>query len=82
LLLKSYYNIVRKNVEDFIPKAIMHFLVNHTKRALHNYLITKLYRDDLLEDLLKEPDEITIKRKQIKENLKVLQQAYKVCFRD
>ncbi|KAG2602965.1 hypothetical protein PVAP13_5KG725732 [Panicum virgatum] len=77
LLLKSYYNIVRKNVEDFIPKAIMHFLVNHTKRALHNYLITKLYRDDLLEDLLKEPDEITIKRKQIRENLKVLQQAYK-----
>ncbi|KAG0540752.1 hypothetical protein BDA96_03G436200 [Sorghum bicolor] len=77
LLLKSYYNIVRKNVEDFIPKAIMHFLVNHTKRALHNYLITKLYRDDLLEDLLKEPDEVTIKRKQIRENLKVLQQAYK-----
>ncbi|RCV28776.1 hypothetical protein SETIT_5G430200v2 [Setaria italica] len=77
LLLKSYYNIVRKNVEDFIPKAIMHFLVNHTKRALHNYLITKLYREDLLEDLLKEPDEITIKRKQIRENLKVLQQAYK-----
>ena len=38
-------------------------------------------RDDLLEDLLKEPDEITIKRKQIRENLKVLQQAYKVCFR-
>ncbi|KAL6839960.1 hypothetical protein ACP4OV_029770 [Aristida adscensionis] len=77
LLLKSYYNIVRKNVEDFIPKAIMHFLVNHTKRALHNYLITKLYREDLLEDLLREPDEITIKRKQIRENLKVLQQAYK-----
>jgi hypothetical protein len=38
-------------------------------------------RDDLLEDLLKEPDELTIKRKQIRENLKVLQQAYKVCFR-
>jgi hypothetical protein len=38
------------------------------------------FRDDLLEDLLKEPDEITIKRKQIRENLKVLQQAYKVRF--
>jgi hypothetical protein len=39
-------------------------------------------RDELFEDLLKEPDEITIKRKQICENLKVLRQAYKVfkCF--
>ncbi|XP_052142502.1 dynamin-related protein 3A-like isoform X3 [Oryza glaberrima] len=77
LLLKSYYNIVRKNVEDFVPKAIMHFLVNHTKRELHNYLITKLYRDDLFADMLREPDEITIKRRQIRDTLKVLQQAYK-----
>jgi hypothetical protein len=56
---------------------------------MHNWFTTLLRtlkyiaqsRDDLLEDLLKEPDEITIKRKQIRENLKVLQQAYKVSFR-
>ncbi|KAJ9705625.1 hypothetical protein PVL29_003611 [Vitis rotundifolia] len=44
LLLRSYYDIVRKNIEDAVPKAIMHFLVNHTKRELHNVFIRKLYR--------------------------------------
>ncbi|KAF9603299.1 hypothetical protein IFM89_034648 [Coptis chinensis] len=77
LLLKSYYDIVRKNVEDSVPKAIMHFLVNHTKRELHNVFIKKLYRDNLYEELLQEPDEVATKRKRTKETLRVLHQAFR-----
>ncbi|PHU10398.1 Dynamin-related protein 3B [Capsicum chinense] len=77
LLLRSYYDIVRKNIEDLIPKAIMHFLVNQTKRDLHNVFIKKLYRENLLEEMLQEPDEIATKRKRTRETLRVLQQAFK-----
>ncbi|KAH9304002.1 hypothetical protein KI387_008406 [Taxus chinensis] len=75
LLLKSYYDIVRKNVQDFVPKAIMHFLVNHSKRDLHGILIKKLYREPLFEEVLQEREEIAVRRKRSRELLRVLQQA-------
>ncbi|KAG8368589.1 hypothetical protein BUALT_Bualt15G0061200 [Buddleja alternifolia] len=75
LLLRSYYDIVRKSIEDLVPKAIMHFLVNHTKRDLHNVFIKKLYRDKLFEEMLQERDEVALKRKRTLETLEVLKQA-------
>ncbi|CAA0807371.1 Dynamin-related protein 3A, partial [Striga hermonthica] len=77
LLLKSYYDIVRKNIEDSVPKAIMHFLVNHIKRELHNVFIQNLYRENLFEEMLQEPDEISSKRKRTRETLRILQQAFR-----
>ncbi|XP_026401259.1 dynamin-related protein 3A-like [Papaver somniferum] len=76
LLLRSYYGIVRKNIEDSVPKAIMHFLVNHTKRELHNVFIRELYREGLIEEMLQEPDELSVKRKRSRESLRILQLAY------
>jgi dynamin 1-like protein len=78
LLLESYYVIVRRNIADMVPKAIMHFLVNRSKRELHNVLIKKLYRDNLLEDLLRETDEVVVKRTRARENLQALQLAYQI----
>ncbi|KAL2656257.1 hypothetical protein AAZV13_04G110000 [Glycine max] len=77
LLLRSYYDIVRKNVEDLVPKAIMYFLVDKAKGELHNVFIKKLYRDNLFEEMLREPDEIALKRKRCRELLRAYQQAFK-----
>ncbi|KAM0839058.1 hypothetical protein ACQ4PT_060552 [Festuca glaucescens] len=77
LLVKSYYDIVRKSIEDAVPKAIMHFLVNHTKRELHNVLIRKLYIENLLDEMLRETDEVLIRRQRIQETLQVLEQAHR-----
>ncbi|XP_043814239.1 dynamin-related protein 3A isoform X2 [Manihot esculenta] len=51
--------------------------VNHTKRDLHNVFIKKLYRENLFEEMLQEPEEIAMKRKRTRETLRVLQQAFR-----
>jgi dynamin 1-like protein len=33
-LLVSYFDIVRKNIQDLVPKSIMHFLVNQVRTPL------------------------------------------------
>lgn len=75
LLLLSYYDIVRKNVQDLVPKAIMHYLVNHAKRNLHKTFIQKIYREIHVEELLQEHDEVAANRRHAKEVFLVLQQA-------
>lgn len=44
LLLSSYFDIVKKNFMDLVPKTIMHFLVNVFKDNLQNTLVSELYR--------------------------------------
>ncbi|XP_009798593.2 pentatricopeptide repeat-containing protein At3g48810-like [Nicotiana sylvestris] len=51
ILITSYYDIVRRNTHDLVPKSIMHYLVNHAKRHLLDTFIENLYREPF-EDLL------------------------------
>ena len=44
LLVECYFDIVRKNLQDAVPKAIMHFLVLFVQRGLQQRLIRSLYR--------------------------------------
>lgn len=75
MLLRSYYDIVRKNIQDKVPKAIMHFLVNRAKRELYSVFIKNLYREDLFAEMLEEREDIASRRKQCNELLLALQQA-------
>jgi replication fork clamp-binding protein CrfC len=74
-LLVSYFNIVRKNILDTIPKCIMYYLVNNSKNEMQNTIVTKLYKEDLLDDLLSEAPEIVEKRKRTRMKLKRLKNA-------
>ena len=53
-LIASYFDIVRKNFLDLVPKTIMHFLVNNFKASLQNELVTQLYKEQLMSELMRE----------------------------
>lgn len=74
-LIKSYFLIIRKSIQDTVPKAIMHFLVNYVKDNLQSELVTHLYKHDQFNDLLSESEHIAIRRREAAEMLKALQKA-------
>uniref|UniRef100_A0AAZ3P8Z4 Dynamin-1-like protein n=1 Tax=Oncorhynchus tshawytscha TaxID=74940 RepID=A0AAZ3P8Z4_ONCTS len=77
-LIKSYFLIVRKNIQDSVPKAVMHFLVNHVKDSLQSELVGQLYKSGLLNDLLTESEDMAQRRKEAADMLEALQKASQV----
>lgn len=77
-LIKSYFLIVRKNIQDSVPKAVMHFLVNHVKDCLQSELVGRLYKSGLLDDLLTESEDMAQRRSEAADMLKALQKASQV----
>lgn len=74
-LIKSYFYIVRKSIQDSVPKAIMHFLVNYVKDNLQSELVTHLYKSENAEDFLNESGHIAVRRKEAGDMLKVRRNA-------
>ncbi len=73
-LIHSYFLIVRKNIQDTVPKAVMHFLVNFVKDQLQSELVALLYKtsDNEHEELLNESSHIAQRRKDAQEMLEVI----------
>ncbi|XP_053114423.1 dynamin-1-like protein isoform X4 [Hemicordylus capensis] len=77
-LIKSYFLIVRKNIQDSVPKAVMHFLVNHVKDTLQSELVGQLYKALLLDDLLTESEDMAQRRKEAADMQQALQRASQI----
>jgi len=78
LLLNSYFNIIRKNIKDKIPKSIMYFLVNRSMTEMQSELVKQLYKEDLLDVLLEENQEVAKQRIELIDNIKILAEASKI----
>ncbi|RWS22804.1 Dynamin-1-like protein [Leptotrombidium deliense] len=77
-LIRSYFLIVKKSIQDTVPKAIMHFMVNYVKDNLQSELVTHLYKHDHFEELLSESELVSVRRREASEMLKALQKASQI----
>ena len=78
VLVNSYFDIVRKNVQDMVPKIVMNFMVNHVQKGLQKHLTQVLYREDSLDGLMREREDIAERRNQCQEAMRAIRKALKV----
>lgn len=78
ILIKSYFDIIKKNILDAVPKAIMLLLVNEAKKRLQADLVYALYNESSFASLLQENPLIAQKRKTCIELLKVLKKSVEI----
>lgn len=75
LLIHSYFNIVKREMIDMVPKAIYLTLVNYSKENLQRELLQELYKPDVLDELLKESEFVVSRRKEVVSMVQALNKA-------
>ncbi|KAF9513312.1 hypothetical protein BS47DRAFT_1296472 [Hydnum rufescens UP504] len=75
LLIHSYFNIIKREMIDMVPKSISLTLVNHSKENLQKELLQELYKPDVLEELLKESHVVIERRAEVVKMLGALNKA-------
>ncbi|KAI0329870.1 hypothetical protein GY45DRAFT_1324480 [Cubamyces sp. BRFM 1775] len=78
LLIHSYFNIVKREMIDMVPKAITLTLVNHSKENLQRELLQELYKPDVLDELLKESEYVVSRRKEVVSMIQALNKAEEI----
>lgn len=70
-LIFSYFFIIRKSIQDSVPKAIMFHLVNVIKSTVGNELLSQLYQPGLVDELLRESEDVLLAREKATDMLDV-----------
>ena len=77
-LIISYFHIVRESIQDQVPKAVMHLLVNFSKESTQNRLVSKLYKESMFSELLYEDEALAQERKKCENMLATYREAAKI----
>ena len=75
LFLHSYFGIVKRTICDMVPKSVVLNMVNYTKEELQATLLAELYKPNLVDELLKESELVTERRKECRKMIQALSKA-------
>jgi len=78
LLISSYFSIVRRTMVDMVPKAIMLNLVSFSREEMQKELMEKMYKQDELDELLKESEYTVRRRKECQQMVESLIRASEI----
>ena len=68
-MLFNYFEVVKKNICDYIPKIILTLLVTKTVQNCEKELIATLYKNENIEKYLKENEESVKMKKVLKSEI-------------
>ena len=74
-LIYSYFKIVKKTISDMVPKTIMAFMIDESRKLAQKELVTQIYKGGDLESLLVEDPLIVQQRVQCKKVIEALKTA-------
>lgn len=80
LFIKCYFKVMKKVIQDTVPKTIMCEMVNNIKMNLQKYLISKVYKsnDHKMAELLMESPEVVDERAKVTNHVNSIEKALKL----
>ena len=69
---------MRQSIQDLVPKAVMHLLVNYSRDTVQNRLVVNLYKESMFEELLHEDETLTKERQRVQALLEAYREGFNV----
>lgn len=74
-MITSYFDVVKKNVNDLVPKTVITFFIKRTIDLAEKEMVHCLYDEKVIEAVMKEDQDVVNQRNTIMTNISVLKEC-------
>lgn len=74
-MINSYFDVVKKNVNDLVPKTIISFFIKKTIDLAEKEMVHNLYDEKLIDSIMREDQNVVTQRSAVQGNLAVLKEC-------